>query len=510
MKQYQMFELEFLGSEPNDSKTAVSLNTVFEWKNSEDRWVSKEIKGFYAGNEIYKVRFLPEEPGEYTWKVTGCIQAKGGERCEPASSGEKGIVRAKDVHFEYSDGTLFYPIGTTVYALVHQKEDLINQTVDSLRMSPFNKVRHCVFPKFYDYNKEEPELFAFEKDENGNWDMHHPCFAFWDRLEQVILKLAEYGIQSDLILFHPYDKWGFSAFTMEQCKLYLDYLLRRLAAFPSIWWSMANEFDLMYFRTMEDWYEIEEYIAENDPYHHLLSNHNCFSFYDFTRTNITHCCVQTTQMESASIWIEKYKKPVIYDECCYEGNLPLPWGNISGFEMASRFWQVYVQGAYASHGETFLDENEILWWAKGGTLKGSSPARIAFLREILEEIAAPLEVWEQKPWKKQTMGLMDFAPQELFIKLGQSMPKEQQEALRIKEAVYSGHVKDKVYLEYFGHHCCGIANWILPENHTYKIEIIDIWEMTREVVMTGVNGHLTIQLPGKEGIALLATSIERK
>ena len=50
----------------------------------------------------------------------------------------------------------------------------------------------------------------------------------------------------------------------------------------------------------KDWYEIEEFIAANDPYHHLLSNHNCFSFYDFTRPNITHCCVQTVQMEHAA------------------------------------------------------------------------------------------------------------------------------------------------------------------------------------------------------------------
>ena len=55
-------------------------------------------------------------------------------------------------------------------------------------------------------------------------------------------------------------------------------LLRRLSAYPFIWWSLANEYDLMFNRTMEDWYEIEEFVAANDCYGHLLSNHNYVHF----------------------------------------------------------------------------------------------------------------------------------------------------------------------------------------------------------------------------------------
>lgn len=84
--------------------------------------------------------------------------------------------------------------------------------------------------------------------------------------------MQEMGIQSDLILFHPYDNWGFSRLSMEENLVYLDYLLRRFSAIPSMWWSMANEYDLCMSKTMDDWHVIEEFIANNDPYHHLLSN----------------------------------------------------------------------------------------------------------------------------------------------------------------------------------------------------------------------------------------------
>ncbi len=84
--------------------------------------------------------------------------------------------------------------------------------------------------------------------------------------------------------------------------------------------------------------------------------------------------------------MKEFEKPLCYDECCYEGNLPLTWGNISGWEMANRFWMAVCQGAYATHGEVFLSDDEVLWWAKGGVLKGESPKRIAYLKEIVDAI----------------------------------------------------------------------------------------------------------------------------
>ena len=39
-----------------------------------------------------------------------------------------------------------------------------------------------------------------------------------------------------------------------------------------------------------------------------------------------------------------------------------------------------------SHGETYLDnKNDVIWWAKGGVLKGQSPARLAFLKKVLDD-----------------------------------------------------------------------------------------------------------------------------
>jgi hypothetical protein len=507
MAQYNMYELSFQGDEPTDSQASVDLHAAFSWRDRCGNVMSKEVKGFYAGCGIYKVRFLPEMDGEYTWVARGCVKAEGSDICAVSAVGSHGIVRADGTHFTHADETAFQPIGTTIYALAHQEQWLIDQTLDTLKSAPFNKVRHCVFPKHYDYNHNEPELFTFEKGGDGRPDVHRPCFAFWDRFERIIAALSDVGIQSDLILFHPYDKWGFASLSMDDNLVYLDYMLRRLSAFPSVWWSMANEYDLCFNKSMSDWHAIEQFIACNDPNIHLLSNHNCFAFYDFARPAISHCCVQTTQVEFASKWLSQYNKPLIYDECCYEGDLPMNWGNISAFEMVNRFWIACVQGAYATHGEVYLSDDEILWWSKGGKLKGASPARIAFLKKTLDELPAPLDPWEVDRLEGLDPELAKTIMESPFIKLMESMPEAQRDAMLAKDGEFRGRCGDAAFIQYLARHCNRTITWLLPTDKRYDIDAIDIWEMTRTTVMTGATGRVTIPLPGKEGIAILAQQI---
>ena len=44
----------------------------------------------------------------------------------------------------------------------------------------------------------------------------------------------------------------------------------------------------------------------------------------------------------------------------------------------------------------------------------------------------------------------------------------------------------------------------LPEGHTYRVEVLDTWEMTRETVLTGVSGHTVVPMPGKPWMAAVA------
>jgi hypothetical protein len=92
----------------------------------------------------------------------------------------------------------------------------------------------------------------------------------------------------------------------------------------------------------------------------------------------------------------------VFDEVKYEGNLPQRWGQLSPQDMVLRFWEGTIAGTYVGHGETYRDPHDIIWWAKGGTLHGQSPARLAFLRKILDtsppEGLDPIDKWQDYPF----------------------------------------------------------------------------------------------------------------
>ena len=90
----------------------------------------------------------------------------------------------------------------------------------------------------------------------------------------MIRTFEEHKIQVDLIVFHPYDWWGFAQMTREEYLPYLNYLVARFAAFSNIWWSLANEYDCMEAFKKEDWDCIDTYFVENDVYGHMLSCHH--------------------------------------------------------------------------------------------------------------------------------------------------------------------------------------------------------------------------------------------
>lgn len=513
MRQFEMCELVFQSLEPVDSFVDINLTATICGEHE-----TIAVKGFYAGNGIYKVRFLPKYQGRYSYSTSGMINENGWVEIESALPDQHGTVRAKEQHFSYEDGTPYYPFGTTIYALTHQTAELIEQTMETLENSPFNKLRMCVFPKSYQYNQNEPTYYAFEKDDNGHWNVNKPCMEFWDKLEAEIKQLDNMGMEVDLILFHPYDRWGFASLSQKDNLIYLDYLLRRLSAFPNIWWSLANEYDFCFLtKTIEDWKEIEEFVAANDPYHHLLANHNALKLWDPSRKNITHVCSQTKLLTKIPEWYREYKKPVIIDECCYEGNLPEFWGCISGREMTARFWRVVSCGGYCTHGETFIDnENDIVWWAKGGKLHGESRERIKFLKEIIYSLPGAL-----KPMPNKIDELLNADPGQLE-ELLKTLPKEanifakalfqmtdfERKEFLSSEHVCQGHYKDEVFLYYYDLRCCVYDTLELPENHAYKIELIDTWNMSRSTLIESASGKTKINLPGKEGMAVLVTILK--
>ena len=476
---YDIFEIVLPGPRTGNPFVDIFLSAKFQHKGR-----ILEIEGFYDGEGIYRIRFMPDEEGEWTYVTrSNCPELdwqSGSFECEGARLGIHGPVRVSDTyHFAYADGTRHFSIGTTCYAWVHQTDELEEQTLATLKQAPFNKIRMCIFPKHYTYNRNEPPSYPFEKigNEGYSWEFTRFNPAFFQHIEKRVAQLGELGIEADIILFHPYDRWGFSNMGAVNDDRYLRYIITRLAAYRNVWWSLANEYDIMGSKSLADWDRFFRILQTNDPYQHLRSVHNWQgldvhdwkTFYDYGKPWVTHCSIQHGHLDLVHKWRELYRKPVVVDECCYEGNIPNGWGNLTPQEMTRRFWEGTVRGGYVGHGETYLDPQEILWWSKGGVLHGQSTARIAFLRRILEEIP---EGWLD-PVREITNTHLPSVGQ-----------------------------PGKYYLTYFGVRQPGEVTFNLPGEGDFYLDIIDTWEMTVTPVAGTFQKAITVQLPGKPYLAV--------
>jgi len=454
VEQWGTAEIELAGPRDGNPFVDVELSATFTQGPR-----SVQVAGFYDGDGKYRIRFMPDAVGAWTYIThsnrsalsgkTGAVQAVA------PKAGNHGPVRVRNTwHFAYADGTPFWQVGTTAYSWTNQPAALQEQTLHTLAAAPFNKLRMGVFPKRYEFNTNEPPLYPFEGKAPSQWDFSRFNPAFFRNLEQRVGQLRALGIEADIILFHPYDKghWGFDAMPPEANERYLRYVVARLAAYRNVWWSMANEFDFIKSKSMADWDRYFQVVQSSDSYQHLRSIHNAFVFYDHSKPWVTHVSVQSgslaTDYERAVLLRDVYNKPVVYDEVKYEGNFPQRWGNLTPQEMVLRFWEGAIAGTYVGHSETYTSPDEVVWWAKGGTLRGQSPVRLEFFRKILADSPVqglePIDKWQGHP--------------------------------------FAG-LHGQYYLGYFG--AAAPASWPvvlhnkgLAEGMKFRAEVIDTWNMT--------------------------------
>ena len=464
-----------------------------------------QVPMFKCGNNQYRVYFMPTKVGFWYYHIEHELFYKEGTfECVDHKENIHGPVQTLNQHFIYSDGSKYIPIGTTCYSWTNQSEQLQDKTLETLKKSPFNKVRMGIFPKSMPFNENDPEYFPFRKDSLGEWDVFQLDYHFWDNLERRIEALQQLGIEADLILFHPYDRWGFKYLTHEQSLQYLEYVIARFSAYSNIWWSLANEYEMLYIKTMDEWNEYGEKIKQIDPYNHLLSIHNIIRVFP-KKDWMTHCSIQSTNIHNVLNWRKEYNLPIVIDEFGYEGNIDFGWGNLSSKEMIHRFWMITCRGGYGTHGETFMEKDDVLWWAKGGDLHGKSIECIRFLKDILYELSVDGEPFYREYFQNPNNKKNDENHKYGFNDIIATLPEYQQ-----KEMVYNEPMilqSDDFVLRYMGNTAQAYVDISMTNSDQYQVEIIDIYQMSREIVETDVRDKVRVKLPEKEGIAVLLRKV---
>jgi len=220
---WNVLEITLKGPRGGNPFKEVQFSAVFQ--NGGEKFTAR---GFYDGGGDYKIRFMPPSEGEWHFRTLSNESKLDGHEgmflCTPADSGSHGPVRVHNTyHFAYADGSPYWPVGTTAYAWIHQPEEKQLETLQTLAEAPFNKIRMTVFPKSYVYNSNEPDLYPFPRSRRGKNDFSEFNVKFFRHLEKRIINLMNLGVEADVILFHPYDRWGYAEMSKDEDDFYLRY-----------------------------------------------------------------------------------------------------------------------------------------------------------------------------------------------------------------------------------------------------------------------------------------------
>ena len=349
ISQYDMFELSFEYDGICENKF---FDIVIKVKFISPGGAQYDVKGFYYGHNYWKVRFSPEEIGNWTYsfllssKEGFQKEGVGGFKCTPGDQ-EGPVIRHPEnpFRFIFATGRPYYPIGLQdcFYVDGSRLDDIL---IDELHGGRLVSVDDF----FFIYGQAGFNLLRFSQ--------NNCSYALYDDLDHF---LEAESIATDRLLalarkhaFHV--MFGFFGFHEPQSdilgkdslitandleiigkeKRFIDYCIARWGGYVDFW-ELLNERS-----ATDEWTTImANYARATDPYQKPISTSwekpdlpaiNIMAPHWYESEDIFLSDLQTEQM--ADMW-KQWGKPVIVSE---QGNKGTSWDLHSGERMRIRTW----------------------------------------------------------------------------------------------------------------------------------------------------------------------------
>jgi hypothetical protein len=251
------------------------------------------LDGFYDGEQTWRLRFAPDEVGEWSYQLRGEgveILQRGKLRCTRGDErGFIGVHPENPYAFGHADGSPFFPMGDTCYGLYDDSSitpALRDEYLRTRRAQRFNFVRMSVGHSearaatnaaFWAWGGtlRQPDLDRFNP-------------VFFRGLDELMRELRTRGMNVELLLLNFYRRpfTDTNTWTRARERLWLRYVVSRYAAFDNVFlWTIANEYEthpdgryrLDYPGDVEWAKATARFIKTNDPYNHLVTVHPVIS-----------------------------------------------------------------------------------------------------------------------------------------------------------------------------------------------------------------------------------------
>lgn len=299
---YDFVEVTLKVSQPDVSNpfAEVEMSGTF-WKEGQ---LGKQVIGFCDSEDgsIFKMRFMPSEPGRYFYVVT--YRESGGFKKEfrgsfrARGSRNKGIVRVdpkRPFHFVWEGtGEHYFYNGTTAYHLLSwTDEERMLRCIDRIAATGCNRIRFLNYGRASDNEWGEamaqsedftwtlrpwPAKYPARQLKEGSPEFDHTRFnlAHWRKCEGALRRMRDLNVVASVIMLMDRGVQDSPPAGSELEKRYYRYAVARYGAFSNVMWDLGNEHNE--YRSPEWANEVGGLVKQWDCYQHPVSAHGYESF----------------------------------------------------------------------------------------------------------------------------------------------------------------------------------------------------------------------------------------
>ncbi len=247
------------------------------------------VEGFYDGQDTWRLRFVPDEEGEWRYRLRGEaveLHEEGRLRCTaPRTSGFIRIHPENPYAFAYASGAPFFPMGDTSYGFYSDTSitpELRDAYLRKRRAQRFNFVRMGVVHSPTHWESDPAYWPWGGTSQAPDLDRLNP--RYFAGLDAVLTEMMAAGMNAELIVLNFYQPpfTDPNVWTQERERRWLRYLLARYAGFSNVFlWTISNEYEThpngayrLDFPDDPDWVKATaRFIKEHDPYRHPVTVH---------------------------------------------------------------------------------------------------------------------------------------------------------------------------------------------------------------------------------------------
>lgn len=233
---------------------------------------------FWDGGDTWRVRFSPDQTGSWSYTTTSGdsgLNNQSGSFSVVASANKGGIVAnpSYPYHFQYQDGTDFWWMGDTDWALFSESgtattgekhvQSTVNAYIAERAGQGINVITGSLInPKGWTNSGGSPYTTLSTEAINP---------AYWQYVDQIVQELNDNGIVGGIMLAWAQDQTDLGDFPDDASRVrYAEYITSRYSAY-NVYFIVAGEYN-------EDpslnYTEMANEIVASDPHDRLLTMHS--------------------------------------------------------------------------------------------------------------------------------------------------------------------------------------------------------------------------------------------